>query len=80
MLFVDKEGNIAIADKPEPMSEAEKSKRALERQAQHSKEVTKRQLARKSMQDAKERLRKDPSVSNAQAYEDAKAAYEEMKK
>jgi hypothetical protein len=80
LIFLDSEGNIAIADRPEPMSEAEKAKKALERQAEHSKEVAKRQAARKAMQDAKERLRKNPSVANAQEYEEAKAAYEAIKK
>ena len=79
LVFIDKAGNIAVADRPKGLSVEEKAERKAKRQAEHGKVVAKRAVLRNAMSEARKNAKKNPSVATAQAYEDAKSAYEEGK-
>lgn len=79
MMFVDKAGNVCIADKAKPLTDEERASRLEARKEKKSLESAERLGARKTLIEAKKKARKEPSVENAQAYEEAKAKYEEMR-
>ena len=78
MMFVGKDGKVYVADRPQPLSEQEKSARARERAKVKDQETKQRSAYRKKMHDAKAKARKEPTVANSEAYQEAKAAYEEL--
>ena len=75
MVFLDSQGYVCVADRPQPLSEEEKAKRQKERAK--GEEARKRQRAayRKKVQDARKRLLKEKSVAAAEALEQAEAEY-----
>ena len=75
MMFVDKDGNVCVADRPEPLSDAEKQKRLEARKAKRTAEVAERKDDREALAKARAKAKKEPSVANAEAYEQALATY-----
>ena len=77
--YVASNGEIyAVKPSREPLSEAEKGRRAEARKDKHDKVMAERELARTSMRKARLALRKNPSVANAEKFEEATKNYEEV--
>lgn len=79
MLYVDKHGNICKADRPQPLSAEDKASRQEARDAKYHAYVTNKGKLRSVMQKAKKQARKEPTVANAEALEEAVKAYNDFK-
>lgn len=79
MMYVDKVGNICEADKPQPLSAEEKASRQEARDSKYHAYITKKQKLRSVVMKAKKQARKEPSVTNAEAFEEALQAYNDFK-
>ena len=79
MMYVDKQGNICVADRPQPLSAEEKASRLEARKAEYKEYLAKKRKLREAVQKAKKQARKEPSVANAEALEVAQDAYTAFK-
>ena len=79
MMYVDKQGNICKADKPKPMSAEEKASRNEARTTKYHAYMTHKGKLRSVVQKAKKQAKKEPSVANAEALEEAVKVYNDFK-
>ena len=80
MIYVDKQGNVCKANRPQALSPEEKDKRFAERSNKRKVRVAKSKELRDAVSNARKQAKKEPSVANAKALEGAKEAYEVFKR
>ena len=76
--YIDSEGYACVADRPKGLSPAEKKARQKERADARAEKVGERADVREALRDARQKVKSEPSVKNAEAYEEAKKDYEEV--
>lgn len=75
LVFLDKHGYVSVADRPKRLTDEERQQRATNRRLARTQEVTARRMERQHLSDLKQKARKEPSVENAKAYEEALKDY-----
>lgn len=80
LIYVDKQGNICKADRPQPLSSVERQKRDDERKEKYKKWLVEKQGLRARVQKAKKEVKRYPSVENAEKYQSEQDAYNDFKK
>lgn len=78
MRYIDSEGYACVADPPKKMSPEEKEKSIAVRKAKIAKKVAENKIARTAMQKAKEAVKKNPTVVNAEEYAAAAENYDKV--
>lgn len=76
MMFVDREGNVCVADRPKRLSPEEKAERQAARDKERKEQQAEGRALREALSNARKQARKNPSVENAEALEVALKAYE----
>ena len=80
MMYVDREGNICAQEKRQPLSPEEKAKRQAARDEKRNAYLAEKKKVRDAFFKAKRTAAKNPSVANAEAFEEVKEAYDRFMK
>lgn len=78
MRYIDSEGYVCVADRPKGLNPSEKKERQEARDEARQGKIDERAEAREALREAKQKVKKEPSVENAEAYEEALAAYNKV--
>ena len=80
LIFVDKQGNVCVADRPQPMSAEEKAERQAARDEGKKAFRDEKAGLKKAMHEAKAIARKSLNPLDAEGYAAAKAEYDNFRK
>lgn len=78
ILFVDKHGNVAVAERKQKMSSEEIRAKQAARKATHQLKMAKLEPYKQSMITAHNTVKKKPSIENVKARDQAAKEYERM--
>jgi len=78
LIHIDREGYVCVADRPKGLSPAEKKEGQKARDEARQQRVDERAEARDVLRKARQKAKKEPSVENAEAYEEALADYNKV--
>ena len=79
MMYVDRQGNICKADRPQPLSPEEKQARQEARTKKYEEHREAKRKLREAMFKAKKKAKQQPTVDNAEAFEQADKDYKDFK-